>query len=444
MALDNVLDDDVSYPGGGGGSTPGTQTSTEPIADGFNEMAEGDGGVLALAYGRHICIGHLVYFDHQEGPPPVLIAAYMQGEGPWEACEKGWYAGEELVQRARTEAVLPGFHFHPGTQSSSVSDSVQGVDTYTPDSITYNKTAVTVVKLPEKYSSEQRPDKFRGRYKCLKVVDAQGAGLGYSANPARVAVDALKRGGYDIINRIDWDSWSAWKGFCDGILSWNDGTNTHSIPRFEANPAFTTSVDLPTVLDVCCLVSCTRWQDDGSKIRFLLPTDTTPIHTFTANNIVMGRVRAVPADVQSVPRHILTKFLDTLDEYFREASVELRRDTLIDAYGDLVSTRALPNMNHSQAQRITAYQMRLETDFRLFVELTGAGDSMHLLPGDFCTISLGNIYLDGDYMVTDVTDVSPESAPDERNFRLQKITGSLYSDDDHYPIQRHPDTEEEE
>lgn len=435
---------DPGYTGGGGGTTPGSQTDTQSDADGFNEMAEGDGGVLARAYGRHICIGHLVYFDHQAGPPPVLIAAYMQGEGPWEECEKAWYAGEELDESP--DGTAPGWHFHPGTLSSGPSDPVQGVDSFTPTSITYNKTASTTVKLPEKYSSEQRPDKFRGRYKCLLVADydatGEEIGFSYSANPARVAADALKRAGSDIANRFEWGSWFSWKQNCDETLTWNDGTESHVIPRFECHPAFTSAVDLPTVLDVCCLVSCNRWQDDGEKIRFLLPTDTTVRHAFTANNIKMGSVRIVPADLQQSPRHILTKFLDVFDEYFREASVEETRELLIDAYGDRVSTRALPNMNHSQAQRITAYQMRLETDYSLFVELTGAGDSLHLLPGDYCTVAIEDIFVDGNYLVIDASEASPESTPDERNFRLQKITGILYSDDDHRPIQRAVDPEE--
>lgn len=435
---------DVSYPGGGSGTTPGSQTSTVATGDGFGTISDGEGGLLALAYGRHICIGHLAYYEHQEGPPPVAFAVYMQGEGPWEGIEKAWYAyqGEEIP--ASANSTDPGYHFHPGTLSSGPSDPVQGIDSFIPTGITYNKTANTVVKFKEQYAAEQRPEKFRGRYKCRLVPDYDNTGTetdpgSYSANPARVAADILINRGKMPVTRIDWPSWVAWRDYCDGSLSWDDGTTTHSIARFEAHPAFTEPIDLPDALDVCCMLSCSRWQDDGAKLRFLLPTDMTSQHTFRPDNTVKTRI--VPADVQGSPRHIVAKFLDVLDEYFTEASVELVNETLVNQYGDRLSVRAFPNMNHSQAQRIIAYQMRLETENPIFLELTAAGDSMHLLPGDFCTYEFGDANLDSYYLVIDASDNSPERTPDERVFRLQQIgaapgSGALYSDSDHKPIQR--------
>lgn len=437
---------DATYPGGGSGTTPGSQASTVSTGDGFGTVSEGEGGLLALAYGRHICIGHLAYYEHQEGPPPVAYAVYMQGEGPWQECEKAWYAFEGAEIPASANNTDPGWHFHPGTQSTGPSDPVQGIDGFVPTGITYNKTANTVVKFEEKYAAEKRPEKFRGRYKCRLVPDYDNTGTetdpgSYSANPARVAADLLIKQGKLSTSRIDWASWVAWRDFCGTTISWNDGTTTHNIPRFEAHPAFTEPIDLPSALDVCCLVSCTRWQDDGSKIRFLLPTDMTVRHTFKPHNLVMSKLQIVPADNQAAPRHIVAKFLDVLSEYFSEASVELRDETLITQYGDRVSVRAYPNMNHSQAQRIVAYQMRLETTYNFFVEVTAPGDSLHLLPGDFCTIEIGSSNLDNYYMVIDASDNSPERTPDERVFRLQMIdlapaSDALYSDSDHKPIQR--------
>lgn len=429
--------EDPSYTGGGGGSV-GSQATTS-TGDGFGTLVDGEGGLLARAYGRHIAIGHIADFRHSAGPPPSVKAVYMLGEGVWDSCEKAWYAGDELA--ASANGTDPGWHFHPGTQSTGTGDPVQGVDSFIPDGITYNKTANVVVKLPEKHASEQRPDKFRGRFKCLKVANYDNTGAetdagSYSANPARVAADIIIKAGKLPASRIDWPSWVAWRDYCAATLSWNDGATTHTIPRFEAHPVFTDAVDVPVALDLCCLVSCTRWQDDGDKIKFLLPTDTTSVHTFRANNIVLSKIRVVPSDIQAAPRHILAKFRDVLDEYFTEGSAEVRRDLLINAYGDRVTTRAFPNMNHSQAQRIIAYQMRLESDYFFFVELSAAGDSMHVLPGDFVTIQIGDLFIDGNYLVNETSDNSPESTPDERQFRLQKITGSLYSDSDHAPIQR--------
>lgn len=435
-------DNDPAYPGGGGGTTPGSQTTTTPSADGFNQMSEGEGGKLALAFGRHIAIGHLAEWQNfPSADPPYILATYLHGEGPWQECEKAWYAVDTQVVPQSANATDVGWHFHPGTQSSGTSDPVQGVDSFTPASITYNKTAYSVVKLPQKYAAEQRPDKYRGRFKCLLVPNYNSSGTqtdagSYSANPARVAIYLLIVQGKLTTSRIDWPSWVAWRDYCDATLSWNDGTTTHTIPRFEAHPAFTDVVEVPDALDICCGLSCTRWQDDGEKIRFLLPTDTTVQHTFTSENIVLGKVTVEPSDIQSAPRHIVAKFLDVLEEYFTEGSVEQRFESLIDAYGDRVDTRAFVNMNHSQAQRIVAYQMRLETEYSYFVRLVGDGSSIHLLQGDFVAIAIGDIHTDGNYLVVDASDYSPESTPDERNFRLQKITGALYSDSDHRPIQR--------
>jgi hypothetical protein len=446
--------DNTSYPGGGSGTSPGSPVSTVPVKDGFNEVSEGDGGTLALAFGRHIAAGHGVDIRHDEGPPPQLRAAFLLGVGEWTEAEVVWYAAEPLTAVDLADGDTPGYHFHPGALSTGPTDPVQGIDSYIPDGLTYNKRANVVVLLPEKFSTEQRPDKLRGRYKTCKVWDYEADGtpinFAYSANPADVAmflVRLLFEQRYEDPSdalaafqaRIDWASYTAWWFYCAAAITWDDGTTVHTIPRFEAHPVFTSTVTLPEALDVCCGLSCTRWQDDGEKIRFLLPTDTDSQHTFTLNNVVSGSVRAVPADVQSAPRHILAKFRDVMDEYFgppEGASVEVRRDGLIDAYGDRVDVRAFPNMNHSQAKRVATYQMRLETDYYFFVELTAAADSLHLLPGDFTTIALGDAILDGNYLVVEASDNSPESTPDARAFRLQRITGVLYSDDDHGPIQR--------
>jgi hypothetical protein len=428
--------EDPGYSGGGGGANAG---SPAVAPEGFEEVMLDEGGTLALAYGIHLVAGHLTYYKRVEGPPPSVTAFYAQGEGPWNQPVKVWYAGEEIA--SSPDGSTPGYHFHPGTQSSGPSDPEQGIDSFVPGGITYNRTAYTAVLLPEKFSSEERPDKLRGRYECLLVADYDDTGAetdagSYSANPARVAADLLIKRGKLPTTRIDWPSWVAWRDYCDEVITWNDGETTHDIARFEAHSVFLQPVDLPEALDSVCVISCTRWQDDGEKIQFLLPTDATIQHTFRPSNVVQGSVKAYPIDVQAAPRHILVKFRDPLDEFVSETSVESKRDLLIDAFGDLISTRYFPNMNHSQAQRIVEYMFRLETDFARRVELTAAADSLHLLPGDFVALDLGDSNLDGNYLILEASDNSAERTPDEREFKLQRIEGALYSDSDHRPIQR--------
>src|SRR5689334_8288737 len=105
---------DSGYQGGGTGTTPGA-----PIAagDGVETVALDEGGLLALAFGEHLVAGNLVFYKRLEGPPPVVYAAYAQGEGPWSGVIKAWYAGEELAHISESDASIPGFHFHRGTLS---------------------------------------------------------------------------------------------------------------------------------------------------------------------------------------------------------------------------------------------------------------------------------------------------------------------------------------
>lgn len=447
IAGDNS-DEPSDYPGGGGGATVGAPVT----ATSFEEVSVDEGALLALAYGEHLVAGSLVYYKRVEGPPPSVTAFYAQGEGEWDSVIAAWYAGEALTSIPLTDNTTPGYHFHRGTLSTGPTDAVQGIDSYVPGGLTYNKTAYTAVRLPEKFSTEERPDKLRGRYRCRKVWNYNSSGtpltFAYSVNPADVAMDVIRRSYEQRYNgdlaaalvafqaRIDWATYTTWRNYCAATISWNDGTTTRDIPRFEAHMVFLQPIDLPAVLDAICGISCSRWQDDGEKLRFLIPTDTTSQHTFNENNIVMGSIASRPKDIQAAPRHILARFRDLIDPYLGETSAESRREPLINAFGDLISERSFPNMNHSQAQRILEYQFRLESDFRQLLDLTAKGDSLHLLPGDFVTVNLANVLINGSYMILEATDNSAEKTPDERQFSLQRIESALYADADHHVIQR--------
>ncbi len=426
-------------PGSGysGGGDPGTGSpTTSTLAD----VQLDEGGRLALAYGEHLAAGHLVYYKNSAGPPPSITAIYVLGEGPWDSAIKVWYAGEELS--ASPDNTTPGYHFHIGTLSTGNADPVQGIDGFVPDTMTYSGMAYIAVLYPEKYATEERPDKLRGRYKCLKIANYDDEGTetdagSYSANPARVAADLILKQGRRDPDRIDWPSWVAWRDYCDATLTWDDGTTEHTIPRFECHAVFLEPVDLATALDAVCRTSCTNWQDDGEKIRFILPTDRTPIHSFTPTNIVEGSIRAYPKDPQTVPRHIRIKFRDLFDTYLTETSVEIKNDALIETYGDQITEVAMPNMNHSQAQRIGTYMLNAELSSFKVVELTAAGDSMPLLPGDYATVANQfRSVLNGTYIISKTTDKSPESTADERDFALMLADTSFYSDGAHFPIQR--------
>jgi hypothetical protein len=205
----------------------------------------------------------------------------------------------------------------------------------------------------------------------------------------------------------------------------------------------TQGVELSDALDMLVATSCCRWQDDGTSIRFLLPgqqddfSDITVEHVFRSDNVVYGSLKSYVRELRAVPRHLVAKFRDLDDPYLTETRTgSIKDEFLIAAYGDLRDERSFPNMTHSQAQRILAYQYRMENSYREIVELTGDGSSIHLLPGDMVKIDMGDYFNDGYYLVLDVTNFSGERTPDETAFRLLQVRGRLYSDSDHYVVQR--------
>ena len=96
----------------------------------IDTLTTGEGALIPDVYGEHVAAGHLFY-NSQVGPPFTMAVAL--GEGTWDSVPKIWYRGGELSSDL--------FHFHPGSQAQSITDTVQGVDSWLPGGITYNKTA---------------------------------------------------------------------------------------------------------------------------------------------------------------------------------------------------------------------------------------------------------------------------------------------------------------
>lgn len=433
---------DPASGGGGGSATSGTATDAATL----EELQTEEGGTLALAYGRHVVRGHMVLHKYDPGPPPSSLLVMALGEGPWHQCVKLYYAGEEIA--SSPDGSTAGYHFHSGTVSTGTGDPAQGLDSFFGTGLTYSRTAYIAVKMPEKYAVEDRPDKLVGIYDCLKVADynAQGVegSMAFSSNPARCAANFLLKQGGLPTTRIDWPSWVRWRDYCDETISWNDGTTTQTIARFECHVAFTSRPSLADGLSLICSTAATIWQDDGEKISFVLPTDTTPVHHFTdgvmtgtLSNIVQDSFSLTPTDLRDRPSRLIGKFRDVQDDYLVEAQEESKREAL-EAKGATPETqpRQMPNSNRSQAQRILERQIRIEADNPIFLELKGQGDSFHVLPGDYVLVSHSAVnWLGVRCLVISATDESAEKAADERTFSLQRVDGDLYSDADQHPIQ---------
>ena len=428
-------------PGGGsdsGGSGPAPDPPGDPAT--LQEMQVDEGATLAVAYGQHVVAGNLVEYNYSSGPPPALKFITALGEGPWNGVVEAYYAGQTLT--ASGSSTTPGYKFHPGTFSTGTGDANQGTPQFFPTSPTYSGTAYVEVLLDSLQSVEERPDKFRGIFECLKVANYNSSGTvtdsgSYSTNPARVAADLLKRAG--LLTRIDWPSWVVWRDYCDQTISWGSQT----IKRFECHAAFTAGVDLVTALSVVCQTGCTYWQDTGQSIVFLpvldnsilSPSTSNPVHTFTQSNA--RSMSVVNQDRRALPTGYIATFRDLDDEYMTEVSVEYYDEDLEDQIGAPNRQQInLPPMKRSQAERICYYRTILDGYNATGIELIGYADSSTVLPGDY--VAIGHELVIGagptsDYiaLVTESEDLPEVDGPGLRRFQCKLIKKAPYRDDTH-------------
>lgn len=425
--------------GGAGSGGGGGNTVTGAAVDTELDQFEPDGsGTLALAFGQHLVAGQLLQQDYSEGPPAVNKLAIGLGEGEWEGPVKVFWAGTELS--VSPDASTAGYRFHPGSLSSGLGDAVQGVDAFFSGGLTYNSTAYVALRLTEGQSSEKVTDKHRGIYECKLVPDYSHAGIqtdagSYSTNPARLIAWAAEQAG--AVDRIDWVSWTRLKEYCDETISWDDGTSTRNIARFEAHPVWTGPVDFSTFLDAVCLLCCATWQDDSTFIRFLLPTDQQAIHHFELGvNSGTADFKPTPPDLRTRINKAVFRFRDLDDEDLQPVSVTVERPALQEQYGEVVQEIAIANCNQSQARRVGEYWMRLTTDNPNRAQLSGFSDSYHVLPGDYVTVTANMIGWNQQLCrVTEAADLSTATNADKRNFTVQAIDGAVYRDSDQQPRQ---------
>jgi hypothetical protein len=207
----------------------------------------------------------------------------------------------------------------------------------------------------------------------------------YSANPARVAADLLKRAG--LLSLIDWSSWVSWRDYCDATISWG----TRTIPRFQCHLALTNPIDLIGALTQVTQASCTFWQDTGTTIKFLLPIVSSSLTngneqiTFTESNC--RNVTLVANDRRALPTGYIARFRDLDDEYMGEVTVEVFSDTLETNTGGQNRVEfGLPPMTRSQAERVCNWRLQLDGVYNTDVEVIGYGSASAIVPGDLVKI----------------------------------------------------------
>ena len=461
--------DEVSGGTSGSGAGSAGETDSGSIEDELEEFGTDEGRLLAEAYGEHLVAGTMIAHKYSEGPPPSSRFITALGNGAWDSAVAVWYSGDPLT--AQSDGSTPGYDFHRGTISTAINDATQGVSNVLPAGIAYNNTAYVATLLPEQYSTEDRPDKQRGRYKCKRIFDYNADGEPsaaeiYSVNPALVAADRIRKyfeltypndsakAFIKFRDRINWSSWYAFRNYCAQTISWNNGTSTVSIPRFECHQAFTGAVNLGDALDAICGMAASWWQDDGEQISFHLPNDMTPVHHFhyqdvdsagieRRSNIKENSFQLSPVDSRSLFSVFVAKFRDLDDEYLTESQVTIKlngengTENLVARIGEIQTERVFPPMRGSQARRLLRRQARIEAENRMVFSLTGFGDSFHVLPGDFVTVTHPQAKFKSQLaLVVDASYETAEAAPDEVTFTCLKIDSDyLYSDEDHAPVQ---------
>lgn len=465
---DILLDDgrvDVEISNGGGGSVGGGDVSgggnsntTAQAAQQIEEFAAEGGGLLPIVYGEHLIAGSLILHKFTPGTPNTSIIYVALGDGrgnggghgEWDSAVAVYYAG--AAQSVSPDGSTAGYRFYNGSISTAVASGPQQVDAFLSGNLAYSGTAYIAVKLTDAVANaEDRPDKLRGRYKGRRTTDFDATGRvtadSYSVNPARIAVDrvlsfyehkfpndagrALSR----LQEKVDWASWHDWRDYNATAISWFNGTTTVSIPRFEGHIVFTQDLILADALDQICATAGAFWQDDGEVILFLSAAERDPVHHFDESNII-GGVQVSPRDLRERPNYFITEFRDYDDTFLGLSSTEVRRDALIKRVGEIKSTRAMPVMRKSQADRLTERMARLEADNPNICSLVGDETAIHVLPGDFVTVS--HPIPNWNYQRCLVLSVSPssaEGAPDTVECVVQQIDDFLYSDTAHGPRQ---------
>lgn len=430
-------------------SDPVLDPKPDPIASDaqLKEIQLDEDATLAIAYGQHVVAGNLVRYEYKTTPKAEMKFIAALGEGEWEGIlvtgtapnfVTEIYYGGDLIPAATT-ATTPGYKFHPGTLSSGSSDPVQGTPLFFPSDPPYSGTAYVEILLNEADSVEQRLDKFRGIFKCKKIKDYDSSGnpitggATYSTNPARVAANLLERVGK--LSLVDWPSWVAWRDYCDATISYGTAT----IKRFECHLVILASTSIANALTAITTTTCSFWQDSGDKIVFLLPLVAapggyTPVYIFTPSN--SRNVSVVANSRTSLPTGYVATFRDINDVYMSEVTAEWVDEAAEAERGRNRVDLQLPPMHRSQAERICAYRLALDTKFATDIEWTGFGGSVAVLPGDIVRItnpvipfSNGGQANTAFVLVTNTEDLPESDGASIRRIRGKRITtDGLYSD----------------
>jgi hypothetical protein len=389
----------------------------------IDTLTAGEGETINDAYGEHFVRGHLL--------EKSITHAFRNGlgRGVWDGVTALYY---------RTEPVLPAnFRFYPGSQSSGLTDPVQGIDPAFPNSQTFSGTA-NIVYIPPEGITETDPAELQGRYRCRQIADydmeGNHIGVGYSSNPARIAVHQMIVEADISATRIDWASWYGWRVYCDTAIEWNDGKTVRNIKRFETHIAYTGPTTLPETLNMFTDMTASYWQDDGQFYRFFPVISRAPVATFDETNISKGTFEHSLIDIRNQPTYITINFRDLDSDYLAPAVWTHKNLEGIAQRGVIQAPGSFQfgAMYYSQAQRLAKYWLRRAADYPQRLTLETTGGEIAVLPGDLVTVAHPALNTVGVWHVMETEDQA--TGADSRRFVLGGPWEAGYSDQDHEPI----------
>lgn len=203
---------------------------------------------LEVAYGKHVTGGNLAKsVVTGSDPTHVITLQNMLGRGQWDGCEGLWFLGVEVPES--------DYIFYPGTQSTGMSDVIQGqsavFDTDTPHSSVAWIEAELQSGFGDFDTKNNPPYGLEGIFRTSVIEDynSSGTALGasYSASPAREVADLLLRIGGRPSSRIDWSAWCDWRDFLATNISY-DYTAISGFQGFGLSGSFYNGVAFDTLV----------------------------------------------------------------------------------------------------------------------------------------------------------------------------------------------------
>lgn len=178
---------------------------------------------LAQAYGKHVVTGHLCKSDITGASGShVITLQQLLGRGAWDGCEGLWFKGLEIVPAK--------YKFYPGTQSTGMSDPVQGQDTVFNTDVPHSSVAWMRAELPAgvgDFDTKNTPPLgLTGIFRTTKCQDYNNVGIAqgspvYTTNGALQTADLVLRIGNRPISRIDWGAWKEWRDIIASPISYD-------------------------------------------------------------------------------------------------------------------------------------------------------------------------------------------------------------------------------